>query len=161
MKTPTVPDGGEEALEMQLAWRRAVTETRAILTKASAAWARHGCPGTAECCQLAVTRRQPWLWPSEWKVLEERLKRDRRPLPGAREDGACPLLDAGGKRCTVYEDRPFGCRTFFCHRITGPAKVPADETNALLERLRSANVAADDRATPRAILDYFSRSPSP
>lgn len=151
----TVPDGDDDEREMKLAWRRAVTETRAILAKASVTWSKHGCPGTAECCQLAVTKRPPWLWPSEWKVLEEHLRREKRALPPPRADGACPFLDASGKRCTVYEARPFGCRTYFCHRITGPANLPADETNALLDRLRSANVAADDSATPRAITDWF------
>ncbi len=134
-----------------------MTETRAVLLKADAAWARHGCPGSAECCQLSVTKRQPYLWPSEWKLLEERLRVDQRPLPAPRDDGACPFLDASGKRCTVYESRPFGCRTFFCHRITGPAKVPADETNSLLERLAALNLAVDDQAAPRAMLDWAQR----
>lgn len=147
-------DDAPTAGEVQLAWRRAVTETRAILQKASAAWSQHGCPGTAECCQLAVTKRLPYLWPSEWKLLEERLRRERRPLPPPRADGACPFLDAAGKRCTVYEDRPFGCRTFFCARITGPAKQPAEETHALLDRLRALNVATDDDAVPHSILEW-------
>jgi uncharacterized protein len=150
-----LPDETTTEAEMRLAWRRAVTETRAVLRQASAAWAKHSCPGTSECCQLAVTRRPPWLWPSEWKVLEERLRKDHRAVPAAREDGGCPLLDAGGKRCTVYEDRPLGCRTFFCHRIVGPSKLPGEETNALLERLRALNLAADDSATPRSILEWL------
>ncbi len=143
---------------MKVAWRRAVTETRAILSKADAAWSKHGCPGTAECCQLAVTRRPPWLWPSEWKVIEAHLLRERRPLPPARADGGCPFLDAAGLRCTVYEARPLGCRTFFCHRITGPTKLPADETNALLDRLRSLNVSTHDDALPHSILEWHRAS---
>lgn len=140
--------------EMKVAWRRAVTETRAVLRQASAAWARHSCPGTSECCQLAVTKRPPWLWPSEWKVLQAALQRAGRELPGARADGGCPFLDGEGRRCTVYGDRPLGCRTFFCHRIVGPAKLPAEETNALLDRLRAINVATDDDAAPRSILEW-------
>ncbi len=132
-----------------------MTETKAVLEKASAAWAKHGCPGTAECCQLAVTKRPPWLWPSEWKLLEEHLRRTKRSRPPLRADGACPFLDDAGKRCTVYADRPFGCRTFFCHRITGPAKVPAEETNGLLERLAALNLAVDDGAAPRAMMEWF------
>lgn len=137
-----------------VAWRRAIRETRAVLRQASEAWARHSCPGTSECCQLAQTKRPPWLWPSEWKVLEERLKREGRTLPPARADGGCPFLDTAGQRCTVYEDRPLGCRTFFCHRIAGPAKLPAEQTNALLERLRALNLEADDEAGPRSILEW-------
>ncbi len=140
-----------------VAWLRAMTETRAVLRQASAAWARHSCPGTSECCQLAKTLRPPWLWPSEWKVLEARLKRDLRPLPRERADGGCPFLDEKGLRCTVYEDRPLGCRTYFCHRIVGPSKLPADETNALLDRLRALNLATDDAAAPRSILEWLSR----
>ena len=144
-----------EGKERELAWRRAVTETRAVLRQGSATWAQHSCPGTSECCQLAVTQRPPWLWPSEWKVIEARLKRDGRALPPARADGGCPLLDAAGKRCTVYEDRPLGCRTYFCHRITGPAKLPGEETNALMERLMALNLEADDGADARSIVDWL------
>jgi len=152
---PKLPDDERTDAEMKVAWRRAATETRAVLRQASAAWARHSCPGTSECCQLAVTKRPPWLWPSEWKVLQAALEKAKRPLPPLRADGGCPFLDAAGQRCTVYEDRPLGCRTFFCHRIEGPAKLPADETNALLERLKGLNLATDDEAEPRSILDWF------
>jgi hypothetical protein len=31
----------------------------------------------------------------------------------------CPLLSREG-RCTIYESRPFGCRTFFCDDAGGP-----------------------------------------
>jgi Fe-S-cluster containining protein len=134
--------------------RRAVTETRAVLTKASELWRPYSCPGTAECCQLSKTGRPPWLWPSEWELLRERLAKDRRPVPPARSDGGCPFLDETGRRCTVYEDRPFGCRTFFCHRIIGPTKQPADATNALLERIASANIAWQSGAEPRALPDW-------
>lgn len=151
----TVPDDEPDAREMQLRWRRAVTETRAVLAMASETWKQHGCPGTAECCQLSTTKREPWLWPSEWKLLLARLQRDRRPMPPPRADGGCPFLDASGLRCTVYEDRPFGCRTFFCHRITGPAHVPSARTHELLERLESTNVAADSSATPRSLFEWY------
>lgn len=150
----TLADDTRGPGDLRIAWRRAVTETKAVLQKADAAWRRHGCPASGECCQLSVTRRQPYLWPSEWKLLEAHLRHRGRPFPAARADGACPFLDAAGTRCTVYESRPFGCRTFFCHRITGPAKVPAEDTNALLERLAALNLAVDDRAAPRAMLEW-------
>ena len=155
---PKLTDEERTDAEIKVAWQRAASETRAVLRQGSAAWAKHSCPGTAECCQLATTKRPPWLWPSEWKVLEARLARDRRALPAAREDGGCPFLDTGGKRCTVYEDRPLGCRTFFCQRIVGPSTLPADLTNSLLERLRALNLAVDDLAEPRSILEWFARS---
>src|SRR6185436_3635428 len=87
---------------------RAERETRAIYAKADAMWARWSCPASAECCHLTKTQRQPWLWPSEWRLLTA-----KGPLPPARADGHCPFLDDAG-RCTRYADRPLGCRTFFC-----------------------------------------------
>lgn len=151
----TVPDDDDDAAVDSAAARRALTETRHVLREASRAWAAFSCPGTSECCQLATTKRPPWLWPSEWAVLTARLARDRRPLPPARADGGCPFLDEAGRRCTVYEDRPAGCRTFFCHRVIGPTRVPAPETNALLERLAAANLAVDPRAAPRSLLEWW------
>lgn len=129
--------------------KAALKETQAVLRKADAAWAKHSCPGTAECCQLAKTGRPPVLWPSEWELLKA-----KGPVPPPRADGGCPFLDAEGKRCTVYADRPLGCRTFFCHRIVGPAKLPAEETNALFNRLRALNLAVDDEAAPKSILEW-------
>jgi Fe-S-cluster containining protein len=150
-------DADDDGREVVLR-RRAVTETRAVLTKASEAWKPFSCPGTAECCQLSKTGRPPWLWPSEWQVVLERLRRDRRELPPARADGGCPFLDASGRRCTVYEDRPFGCRTFFCHRILGPSKQPAEVTNGLLERIAAANIAWRSDAEPRALPDWHAEA---
>jgi hypothetical protein len=154
-----LPDEHEDAAPFRTGWRRAVTETRHVLAQADAAWARHTCPATAECCQLTVTKREPWLWPSEWRLILEHLRRARRPLPPPRPDGACPFLDAAGTRCTVYEARPFGCRTFFCHRITGPKAQPGQRTHALLDRLAALNVAVQPDAAPRALLAWHRDSP--
>jgi Fe-S-cluster containining protein len=128
----------------------AVKATRAIYAKADATWARFSCPSSGECCQLAKTKRQPWLWPSEWNVLSQ-----ARVLPPPRDDGACPYLDASGRRCTVYEDRPLGCRTFFCHRIIGPAKHPVLEMDALLRRLERVNLDEDESAEARPLLSWY------
>lgn len=133
---------------------RALAETRDILKRASVLFARWSCPSTAECCQLATTKRPPWLWPSEWELLLERLRRERRPLPPPRADCGCPFLDGPGQRCTVYEDRPFGCRTFFCHRVSGPSKQPTFETDALLHQLGGANLEWKDDAEPRPLPEW-------
>ena len=122
-------------------------ETRAIYGKADALWARWSCPSTASCCQLKLTQRQPWLWPSEWRVLT-----GARLVPASRKDGACPYLDGKG-RCSRYADRPLGCRTFFCLRVTGPERHPAREMNDLLERLARVNLAEDETAEPRPLLE--------
>ena len=132
--------------------RRALTETRAVLRLADREWSGHGCPATAGCCQLKATGRPPWLWPTEWTLLLQRVGAD---LPPPREDGGCPFLDAAGTRCGVYEDRPLGCRTFFCHRRQGPAALPAAATNALFDRLRALNVALDDEAQVRSLPQWY------
>ena len=45
-------------------------------------------------------------------------------LPRGGGEGDCPLLLPDGG-CSVYEDRPFGCRTYFCGDATLPAGPPA------------------------------------
>ncbi len=144
----------DESAVPAVARKRALAETRDILRRASALFARWSCPSTAECCQLATTGRPPWLWPSEWEVLLERLRRVQRPLPPRRVDGGCPFLDEVGQRCTVYEDRPFGCRTFFCHRVRGPTRQPTVETDALLHQLGAANLEWQDEARPLPLPEW-------
>lgn len=131
--------------------KHVLAETREVLAAASETYARWSCPTTAECCQLAKTGRPPWLWASEWALITEHLQRTRRPLPPARPDGGCPFLDEAGARCTVYEVRPFGCRTFFCHRVTGPAQQPTLTTNDLLAQLAAANLAWRDDAEAKPL----------
>lgn len=143
-----------EAPPATIAFRRADAETRHVLGEANRAWQRFSCQASGECCHFEVTGRQPWLWPSEWRTLLAALRRDGRALPPARADGACPFLDAAN-RCTVYEARPLGCRTFFCHRRVGPGREPAAATNALAERLAALNLATDPQATPRPMLDWW------
>lgn len=132
----------------RVALRRALAETRAVLRKADALYAPFSCPATAECCQLQKTGRPPYLWENEWALIRER-------VGPPREDGGCPFLDAAGLRCTVYEDRPLGCRTFFCHRRVGPKKEPAEALNALARRLEEiSSRIAPDLSAPRSILQW-------
>jgi Fe-S-cluster containining protein len=78
-------------------------------------------------------------------------------VPPQRADGGCRLLDEEGQRCTIYEARPFGCRTFFCERRVGP-KEPTAQTNALLDELSKLNVALESSAAPRTLDDLLSSS---
>ena len=135
--------------------RAVVQETRAVYRLADQAYAPYSCPASGECCQLDKTKRQPWLWLPEWLMLKERLKADGRPLPPPRADGGCPFLDESGKRCGVYADRPFGCRTFFCERIRGPARQPLDEVIRLSRRLEAlSQEIAPELTGPRPLLDW-------
>lgn len=127
----------------------ALRQTRSLLQLADRAYAPFSCPASGECCQLARTGRPPWLWKTEWLLLEA-----AGPLPPSRSDGACPFLDATGLRCGVYAHRPFGCRTFFCARAQGPSRHPLEETNRLLERLEELNQRFEPQPGPRPILDW-------
>jgi uncharacterized protein len=138
------------------AQRKAVRELRALYRLADAAYRPFSCPGTAECCQLATTKREPWLWPVEWALLLEAAG-GRRPPP--RADGGCPFLDAEGKRCTVYADRPLGCRTFFCHRIRGPGREPLEAMALLSERLERLAQGLDPGCeAPRPLLAWHAEA---
>ena len=133
---------------------RALQELRVIYQRADAAYAPYSCPASGECCQLAVTRRQPWLWHPEWRLLAS-----RHGVPAPRADGGCPYLDAAGKRCTVYADRPFGCRTFFCERIRGPARQPAQAVDVLLRRLEAVSQRVRPELTgPRPLLEWHAEA---
>lgn len=136
--------------------KAALNDTRAVYRHADEAYAAFSCPASGECCQLAVTRREPWLWLPEWLVLLDRVKRDGDgKLPAPREDGGCPFLDAAGRRCTVYADRPFGCRTFFCGRKQGPAHEPVDTVVALSRRLEQCSTrAAPELTAPRPLSEW-------
>lgn len=129
--------------------RAAALETRALYRLADQAYLAFSCPASGECCQLTKTGRPPWLWPSEWRLLEA-----LGPVPPARADGGCPFLDASGVRCAVYADRALGCRTFFCTRRKGPAREPAELMAQLLGRLEAVNQRAwPDEKGPRPMLE--------
>jgi hypothetical protein len=136
---------------------RALDETRSLLASSSQVWVRWSCPASGRCCQLRTTGRAPWLWPTEWLVLLAALEAQGRAVPPPRADGGCALLDAEGRRCTVYEARPSGCRTYFCDQGQGPA-LPGQRTHALLDGLRAVNVGLDPEASPRALPDWLADS---
>ncbi|MBX5482311.1 MAG: YkgJ family cysteine cluster protein [Myxococcaceae bacterium] len=135
--------------------RAALAALRALYRKADAAYAPFSCPASGECCQLSVTRREPWLYLPEWLALMERTGGT---VPPPRADGGCPFLDASGRRCSVYANRPFGCRTFFCARVRGPAREPIEQMAALSRQLRVlAESLAPDDAAPQPLSAWVAR----
>jgi uncharacterized protein len=143
-------DFNREESRRARAQRMAFQELRAVYRLADAAYRPYSCPGTAECCQLSTTKREPWLWPVEWEHL---LAAKDGVVPPPRADGGCPFLAPDGKRCSVYASRPFGCRTFFCHRIMGPAREPIEAVALLSERLERVGTTLDgESAAPRPLL---------
>ena len=89
------------------------------------------CTGRAECCRFRLTGRTPFLTKGEALVAAAAVRAGGRKRLGATADGSCPLL-AGG-RCSIYESRPFGCRTHFCEAAGGPAA--RGEVRDLIQRL--------------------------
>jgi Fe-S-cluster containining protein len=151
-----------EASQSNRARRAAIRETRVVLAKADALYAGFSCPASAECCLLSTTKRQPWLWRSEWELILDHLASEERSLPPPRADGGCPFLDSAGKRCTIYEARPLGCRTFFCHRVERPRREPVDEMQVLSRRLERINCGDETvESEPIQLLDWYAQAPSP
>ena len=110
--------------------RAALDSLRAVYAEVDALLAGWTCDSSNECCRFGVTGREPY--PSAVEVAElERAVRARGALPKRRralptvsargeDERRCALLGDEGK-CLVYASRPFGCRTFFCDRASGPA----------------------------------------
>ena len=139
--------------------RASLVQLRALYRHADAAYAPFSCPASGECCQLSTTRREPWLWLPEWLMLEAHLRQAGRALPPDREDGGCPFLDATGKRCSVYADRPFGCRTFFCGRKRGPKHEPLEAVVTLSRKLEALSQELDPELTaPLPLTQWINRA---
>ncbi len=114
------PDGADRAGGASL---------RAIYAEVDALLEGWTCDASTDCCRFGVTGREPY--PTAVEVTElERAVRARGGLPKRRvlptvgprgeDERRCALLSDEGK-CLVYASRPFGCRTFFCDRASGPA----------------------------------------
>lgn len=135
--------------------RAALGALTALYREADRTYVPWSCPASGDCCQIGKTGLQPWLWPVEWLRLKRALADAGRSLPPPRQDGGCPMLDPQGRRCTVYADRPLGCRTYFCHRVRGPADQPYEEMDALQRRLQQVSRDLDGPdAAPHPLLTW-------
>ncbi len=150
------------------AWKDnpARAELLALYKETDALLAPFSCDASADCCHFARTGREPYPTAVELAEVEHTIKAigglpkpsrklplvggavDSRSAAGARasteDERTCPLLGKDG-RCRVYAGRPFGCRTFFCERMTGPKKLPRDALQALGRRIADLS----HRAFPR------------
>lgn len=125
----------------------ALDELRGIFREVDALHAGWSCDSSTDCCRFGVTGREPYPTAVELAELE-RAVRARGGLPKRRslptvDERRCALLSDDGK-CLVYASRPFGCRTFFCERASGPS-VPKGE----IARLGRAVADASARFDPR------------
>ncbi|MEN9283265.1 MAG: hypothetical protein RLZZ179_758 [Verrucomicrobiota bacterium] len=95
------------------------------------------CISRSACCRFRLTGRTPFLTRGEAMVAAAALRASgRRQLP-ASSDGSCPLLRDG--QCSIYDSRPFGCRTHFCQEAGGPA--PRALVRDLIQRLEDIDHA--------------------
>ncbi|HVW25233.1 MAG TPA: YkgJ family cysteine cluster protein [Polyangiaceae bacterium] len=158
--TRSAPSAAEGALLEELA---------ALYRQADAELDGASCPSSTECCRFGVTGREPYVTSIEVAALRRAVARrggplsaKRRALPLAANAGGaprpaavkgervCAFLDVSG-RCSVYESRPLGCRTFYCARATLPAKASGAGRRELVNRLRdiaSRHEPGGDRARP-------------
>ncbi len=101
-----------------------LVELRELYGRVDAVLAGWSCEASTDCCRFGVTGREPYPSAIELAELERGLRArgglpKRRALPLASERRCTFLSDEG--RCLVYASRPFGCRTFFCERASGPS----------------------------------------
>jgi Fe-S-cluster containining protein len=114
----------------------ALEKLRAVYAEVDALLAGWTCAASTDCCRFGVTGREPYPTSVEIAELERAVRArgglpKRRSLPLVRsasgvrgeDERRCALLSDEG-RCLVYASRPFGCRTFFCERGSGPAGEP-------------------------------------
>ena len=136
-RIPRRQSSGElEAQQSQAELRRIYAEVDTLLT----GWS---CDSSTDCCRFGITGREPYPTAIEQAELEHAVRArgglpKRRSLPTVgdraargKDERRCTLLSDQGK-CLVYASRPFGCRTFFCERASGPAEehvrdMPKDE----------------------------------
>ncbi|HEX4334432.1 MAG TPA: hypothetical protein VH062_00885 [Polyangiaceae bacterium] len=134
---------GHDAAETAL-----LDELAELYRRVEAAYAGSSCPASTECCRFGVTGREPYVTSIEIAALTRAVRRrggplspKRRALPlassttSAASERICALLDASG-RCSVYDSRPFGCRTFFCERASISGEIGSSERRDLVNRLR-------------------------
>lgn len=92
------------------------------------------CQISTRCCRFRLTGQVPFLTLGEALYAAKGVRASGRKEIKPNPEGACPLLGANGF-CTIYQHRPFGCRTHFCEAAGGvyPRKHLAD----LIQRLEA------------------------
>lgn len=135
-----------------------------IYAEVDALLAGFECDSTAECCTFSNTGREPYPTAIELAEVDRAIAArggvkailNKRRLPLA--DRRCPLLSNDGK-CVIYASRPFGCRTYFCHRIRGPGKLPRDRLRELGARIADLSAKAFPRDPgPRSLFKALSKA---
>ena len=112
----------------------AAAELRAIYAALESRPVTRDCTLRTGCCHFRLTGRTPQVTKAEALYAAKGVRASGRAVLKPHPDGACPLLGASG-RCTIYEHRPFGCRTHFCAEAGGP--YARKEVADLIQRLEA------------------------
>lgn len=139
---------------------RWLADLAALYASVDALYADWSCPGSTECCRFGITGRQPYVTEIELLAIRHALARrggllapKRRALPIALEaekERICPLLDRD-QRCSVYADRPLGCRTYYCEKAqpgAGPERSELREHTRALQDLAARHRMGGELARP-------------
>ncbi len=132
----------------------ALAEVRAVYAELARRPIERNCTLLSECCQFKLTGLTPYLTRGEALVAARGVRAaGRKELP-VRTDGACPLLHPRTGKCTIYAERPFGCRTHFCPGAGGPyARAEVVDLIRRLEKVDAALGGDGARMLPRAVAD--------
>lgn len=115
------------------------------------------CEMRTGCCHFRLAGHTPMLTRGEALYAAQGVRASGRKALKPHPDGACPLLGRDG-RCTIYKNRPFGCRTHFCAEAGGmyPRKHVADliqRLEALDERLGGSGSRPLEAAVSAALAE--------
>jgi len=117
----------------------ALAEVRAIYAELDARPVERACRLSGECCRFRLTGRTPYLTRGEALLAARGVRASGRKSLPEPVDGACPLLHPRTGKCTIYAERPFGCRTHFCDAAGGP--YPRGSVIDLIRRLEALDAA--------------------
>jgi Fe-S-cluster containining protein len=122
-----------------------LAELAALYREVDELYADWTCPGTTECCRFGVTGRQPYVTSIELAAIRRAIARRGAPLARANralpitrdeeQERICPMLDRNN-RCSIYADRPLGCRTFYCERATRGERGTRAELQDIVRKLQ-------------------------
>lgn len=100
--------------------RATIEEVRALYRALESRPVERACSRLSQCCHFSLTGRTPFLTRGEALVAAGALRATGRKALPESHDGACPFFSCADRKCLIYADRPFGCRTHFCRAAGGP-----------------------------------------
>jgi uncharacterized protein len=147
---------------MPLDERAAFDQLRQVYADLEARALPRNCELLTGCCHFRLTGRQPSVTRVEAMYAAKGVRASGKKTLPTHADGACPLMAPTGK-CTIYEHRPFGCRSHFCEAAGGmyPRKHVAD----LIRTMESIDEQMGHREGARpfegAVADALTPAPKP